>query len=188
MQRLSTGFTLLEILVVLFLIGIMATLGVPRFLLDRQPKAEWPAIVDEINNLVIFARQEAISNQAIYRLVFKKQKKGRDFIVVQREGLDPENPLKKMYKTVSSSYIQTKYELPENVHFNAVYHGREEQFEESKNEGYCYVIPDGLVQEAVINLVKIKNKKEKREEQVSLKMMPFYGKFEFLYGFIKPER
>lgn len=188
MLRTSTGFTLIEILVVLFLIGIMATIGIPRFLLDRQPKAEWPTIVDDINNLVIFARQEAISNQAVYRLVFKKQKKGRDVVLVQREGRDPEKPLKKVYNEVTSGYIQARYELPEAIKFQALYHGKQEEFAENKNEGYCYVIPDGLVQDVLIHLTKKKNDKGKKEVQGTLRMSPFFGKFEFFDGFARPER
>lgn len=188
MLRTNYGFTLIEILVVLFLIGIMATIGVPRFLLDRQPKAEWPAVVDEINNLVIFARQEAISSQVVYRLAFKKQKKGRDFVLVQREGRDPEKPLKKVYNAVSSGYVQTRYELPETIKLHALYHGKDEEFEENKNEGYCYIIPDGLVQDVMIHVTKKKDKKDKKEVQGTLRMAPFFGKFEFSNGFMKPER
>ncbi len=180
----SKGFTLIEILVVLFLIGIISSIGVPAFL-KRDSKAEWPAVLDDINNLVIFARQEAISNQAVYRLVFKKQNKGRDLVLVQREGRDPEKPLQKIYNNATSGYIKTRYELPEQIKFKALYHGKDEEFEENKGQGYCYVIPDGLVQDVMIHLIK---KKNKNEQQATLRMAPFFGKFEFFDGLIRPER
>ncbi len=187
MRCQSKGFSLIEILVVLFLIGIIGTIGLPRFM-QQSPKAEWPTILDDINNLVIFARQEAISNQAIYRLVFKKQNKGRDLVLVQREGRDPEKPLQKVYNQVTSGYIQTRYELPEQIKFKALYHGKDEEFEENKGQGYCYVIPDGLVQDVMIHLTKKKEKKDKKEQEATLRMAPFFGKFEFSDGLIRPER
>lgn len=188
MLRTGHGFTLIEIMVVLFLIGIVSTIGIPRFLLYREPKAEWPAVLDEINNLVIFARQEAISNQAIYRLMFKKQNTGRDFVQVECEVRDPERPNERVFNLAKSGYLQTKYEIPEGIKLRALYHGRQEEFEENKNEGYCYIIPDGLVQDVLVHLSKKIQDEDQLEAEASLKMSPFFGKFEFFEGFIKPER
>ena len=184
MKRASNVFTLIEIMVVIVLIGFVATIGLPR-LFHRPPSSEWKTIVEDINNLVLFARQEAISNQKNYRLKFKSISKGIDFVVVEEEKDDPEKPDHKIYERAYSPYFNTNYILSEYVKITGVYHGKNETMADNKNEGYCFVIPDGLVQDVLVHLTR---RHEGEESKASFKMMPFLGGFEYFDGFVKPEK
>jgi prepilin-type N-terminal cleavage/methylation domain-containing protein len=181
------GFSLIEMMIVIALIATMATLILPR-MIGRQPSTEWPSIVDDLNNLVIFARQEAISSQGIYRLTFKSVIEGRDLVLIEQEKKDPEKPQQKIYEQVSSSYLKTRYKFPEAVKIKALYAGREEMLSDNKGTGHCYIISDGLVQDVFLHLTRTPNEKDKKEINVTLKMMPFFGRFELLDGFIRPGR
>lgn len=177
------AFTMIEMMVVIFLIGLAATITIPR-IAYKSPQAEWKIVLDDLNNLVIFARQEAISNQKIYRLTFKPNGSKPDTVTVEVEGQDPEKPQKKTYIPVPGFYLNTQYELHPSIKLKALYHGKKEQINSGDGDIHCYIIPDGLVQDVVVHMSKIENK---IESKVTFRMMPFYGKFELLDGFVRPE-
>jgi len=60
-----------------------------------------------------------------------------------------------------------------------------DELEEQNDNAYCYVIPNGLVQETILHLLKTTGD---RTEKVSLKIKPFLGKFELIHEFIRPPR
>ena len=187
MKTAQKAFTLVEILVVLLLIGVVATAIMPR-LFRRAPQLEWKNVADDVNNLVFFARQEAIANQKVYRLVFKSNKNGPDSVAVEQENNDPEKPGNKLYKQVFPYYFQanqTQYELPEQIRFKAVFSGKQDMLEEQRGVAYCYIVPDGLVQEVLVQCTK---KIDAVETFASLKMLPFLGVFQLHEELIKPER
>ncbi len=181
LKATSYAFTLLEILIVMVVIGAMATIIGPR-LMRREPRADWPAVLDEFNDLVSFARQEAIATQENYRLYFQSNPADSDFVVVEKEEQDPERPDQKIYKQVSSEYFPTKYELPLTVKMSAFYLGREEQFVQNRGRSYCYVIPNGLVQDVMINIIRYVDTQERR---ATFKIEPFFGRFDFYEGFVR---
>ena len=67
----------------------------------------------------------------------------------------------------------------------AVYLGKNELFAENKNEAYCYITPNSLVQHVFIHLVR---QTDGGEQKVTFKMEPFLGEFELYDGFIRPEK
>ena len=183
LKSARSAFTLIEIMIVMVVIGMLATIAIPRFF-RKTPQSDWTTIVDEINNLVYYARQEAISTHKVYRLHFVAKKDETDSVMVEVEENDPEKAGRKIYLPVKSYYFNPVYKLPEIIEIEAVYHGKEEQLSENKSNAYCHVIPDGLVQETLIHLVRTE---EKQESKSSLTMLPFFGKFELTKGFLKPE-
>ena len=179
--KAKSAFTLLEIMIVMVIIGLMMTFVTP-WLFKKEPSSEWPIVLTEVNNLVDFARQEAMANQKTFRLFFRKEKKDLDYIVVEKEEEDPEKPDHKIYEQVHSEYFQTRYVLPEKIKMDAVYLGKKELFSENKDNAYCYVIPNGLVQEVVVHLER---KVEDGYQKGTFKMEPFLGMFEYHEGFAR---
>jgi type II secretory pathway pseudopilin PulG len=176
---------MLEMLVVIALIGVVATIAFPR-MMYKTPEAEWPNVLEELNNLVYFARQEAISNQHNYRLNFKANGPAPDEVIVEEEVDDPEHPGRKKYQQAQSYYIKTQYIFHESIKLKSLFHGKEDVLSAAdKAQGQCYVIPDGLVQDILVHAIK---KEKGGESRVSFKMMPFYGRFDFSEGFVKPEK
>jgi Tfp pilus assembly protein FimT len=171
-------------MVVVVIIGIIATIALPR-LRNKTPGSDLTTVLDEFNNLVYYARQEAISNQKSYRLHFHTSKTGQDTVQVEVEGNDMEKPEKKIWSPVRSAYFNPLYKLPETVTMQGVYLGKVEQLEENQQHAYCYIIAEGLVQEIMIHILKTV---EKKQTQVTFQVSPFLGKFELIQGFVKPQK
>lgn len=177
------AFTMIEMMVVIFLIGVVATFVIPR-LTYKSPNSEWSTILYDLNNLALFARQEAIANQSVYRLNFKSNSNSPDIMSIEKEENDPEKSGKKNYKQVQSDYLKLPYQFHPSVKIKAFYHGKKEEISENSGNSCCYIVHDGLVQDVIIHLARTEKGVESR---VSFKMLPFYGKFEQFDDFIKPE-
>ncbi len=178
------AFTLLEVVVVVFLIGIIASIFIPR-LFKRSPTAEWSSITEDLNSLALFARQEALANHFVYRLTFIANPKGTDSVRVEQEKDDPEKPGHKKYDLVSSYYLPTTYNFNTAIRLKAVYVGKTNMLDEQQGVAHCYIIPDGLVQDVIVHLVRRLNGVE---TSGSFIMNPFFGRFEFNEGLIRPAR
>ncbi|MDQ5890972.1 MAG: hypothetical protein QG604_846 [Candidatus Dependentiae bacterium] len=144
-----SAFSLIEIMIGLAIIGIGASMVMPR-LLRRSPTIEWPALNQELNNILYFARQEAITTQKVHRLTFNKKK--RSITVEAREG-DTEKGVPK-YVSVYSTYFTAEYEFPEQITLEWVKLGKKDLFDEHKGIAWCYVVPNGLVQDVSVKLVR----------------------------------
>lgn len=154
-------------------IGIMATMAIPR-LIRRSPSAKWAAVLDEVNSLLYFARQQAISTYKTHRLHFVV-KGGESTVTIEAESRNQEKPNKKIYKPIKAYYFNAKYTFPESIIIEAVYDGKTEQLDTYRDNAYCYVVPNGLVQEIFVHLLK---EEGGRSEKRTLKVAPFLGKFE----------
>ena len=183
-KNCRSAFTLIEIMLVVVVVGMVATI-IPKWLIKKEPSSEWPVVLDQFDDLIYYARQEAVATQNNYRLSFKQNVVDPDFVVVEQEESDPEDFSKKIYKQVFSEYFDTKYELPDSIKMQKFYRSKKNEFEENKGNAYCYIIPNGLVQPGMIHLLR---KVEDREERVTFKIAPFLGKFEFVEGFLRPEK
>lgn len=181
----SSAFTFIEMLMVLLLVGVVASVMMPLITRRRVSKEKWSIIQDDCNNLVFFARQEAIANGRVHRLTFSSPKGAiADQVTIEEERQDPEKPEKKIYVPVQSYYFETRYEFDQSVKIRRVYVGRQETFTENPIAGaHCYIVPDGLVQDVIIQLTRTRGG---TQEGGSLKMNPFFGKFEFEEGYVKP--
>ena len=165
----QTAFSMIEIMVVILIIGLMASMILPR-LVQRSPDAAWPAIADECNNMLYFARQEALTSQKIHRLVFNKKERSMHVEVDAGE----KKPGVRDYQKVHSHYFTSSYTLPETVDFLSMKRGKKELFAENKGVAYCYVVPHGLVEDGVIRLER--NEIEKTSA-IHFTVQPFLGAF-----------
>ena len=172
----NAGFSLLEILVVMFIIGLGASFVMPR-LVRRAPNIEWPNVRDEMNNMLYFARQEAITTQKVHRLVFDQKK--RVLTVQVDAGKDSKG--KHRFTQTESMYFTSTYELPEQLSLRSVTMGKKQLLEESKDrKAYCYVVPHGLVQAVEVTFDRNGIGDEERKAFMKIKVAPFLGSFEVM--------
>lgn len=175
------GFTLIELMVVLALIGLLISMVAPRFT-RRSPSSDWKVIVDELNNLAQFARQESIAEQVPFRLNFSKGKNHAPDVVVVEHMTTTDEGGKREFSLVTSPYMKTRYEFAENVRLKAIYLGKQELLQETGQAG-CYLVPEGLIQDVFIQLVR---QEDGKEEAVTLKMLSFDGRFELIEKLVRP--
>lgn len=180
-KQSSPGFSLIEIMVVVALVGLLISMILPR-LSRRSPSSEWKTVLSELNNLALLARQESIAEQTIFRLNFSRGKApDPDTITIERlSKINPDG--KQEFIQASSPYLATKYELSETIRFRAIFQGKQDLLQEN-SQAFCYVIPDGLLQDIYVQLIRTENLKE---EPVTLKMLPFEGYFELVEKLIRP--
>lgn len=178
----SRGFSLIEMMAVLMLIGL--AIGMVASRLSRRPHAsEWTHILDELNNLAQFARQESIAEQVVFRLSFTRGKnKTPDAVVVEHQIKTNQKTGMAEFAHAPSPYLKTQYSFTENIQIRAMYLGKKEIFQEN-NQAFCYVVPDGLIQDVYIQVVRVEDNKE---EPVTLKMLSFDGQFKLIEKFIRP--
>lgn len=186
---LSFAFTIFEIIVAVAVIGILATMALPR-LTKKSPKSEWSTVLDEVNNVLYYARQEAISNQKTYRLHFQTVRTDQDFVDVEVEEIMPKNTKsrssKLQYTKVKSFYFNPLYKFPSEINIEAIYKGKDEQLQKNKNHAYCHIIPNGLVEEIIIHLKRTEPGTEKASKKTFV-VSPFFGRFEVHDDFLKPK-
>lgn len=182
MPALKAAFTFIEIMVVMALIGVMAAFVLPRFT-HRTPATEWPIIIDELNNLVTFARHEAMTNHKNYRLAFAKNKQVS--VTVEEEVSDQEHPSKKIFVATTSYYLNPpQYTFDDTVALKAFFNKKTKILtDDEKGAAFCYIIPNGLVQPVSLHLFH-KNKPD--EQGITITLEPFSGTFSMAEGFIKP--
>jgi len=181
----SAGFTLFEMLIVIAVIAFMAAMILPR-LGRRDPKAEWSHLVNTLNNIVYFTRQQAISDHKEYRLRFQRGREEQPIVVtIEEERPDPDKPGTLTYQQSSFPTFPARHELHPSFRLRGVYQTGVDQLEENKGNAYCYIVSNGLVQETMIHMAHVVARVEK---QMTLKVKPFFGRFELHKGFVKPKR
>ncbi len=178
------AFTLIEIIVVLGIVAFVMAIISPR-LFRKKDQVKVETIFREFNNLLSIARQEAVSNQKICRLRIKAYKNLPVVVSIEEMEVDPEKENKLISKTIFSEYLKTEYILPQNIKIEAVYLGKQNLLEEKKGEAFCYISTDGLVQDILIHIAKVK---DDLQEKYTFKTDPFLGEFLFLDGFLRPEK
>lgn len=184
MMLRKDAFTLVEIMLVMVVIGVMATMTIPR-LIRKSPQAKWESVLSEANALLYYARQEAVSTYKVHRLHFWV-KNGKSSVIVEVESNNPEKPTKKIYTPTKSHYFNPTYTFPERISIEAIYTGKTEQLDKYRDHAYCYVIPNGLVQEVFVHLLK--EEEGKKPEKRTLTVSPFLGKFDLYEGYQKPKQ
>ena len=169
-------------MIAVVIIGIIAGIAFPR-LMRRAPNTEWSHVKEELNDLLSFAREQAITHKEIYRLTFDA-KEAEHKVLVETQKSDPQKPEKKIYALATSEYFLATYTLPESIKITAVYKGKQEQFEANKNVAYSYIIPDGLAEDILVHMKRLDTAEESK---ASFKVQPFFGTFELHDGYLKPE-
>ena len=158
-----SGFTLLEILIVMGLIGFIAALILPRL---RLPTANIKKVAREINNISRDVRNSARLRGNTYRLVFQLGPGQRDYHLEVGGGtlLVPKKPENSFTTKSQSAGDPTKNpvfqpaqkpfkgnkSLPGYLHFTQL--ETENQGLKTEEEGSIYFSPEGLVEKAALQI------------------------------------
>lgn len=177
----SRAFTLIELLLVLVLIGVIFSVLAPR-LRVRATETAWSTIHDNLNRMILLARQEAIAQHKVHRLVFRRGRDGGGSVSIEVAYINPDKKDQTDFKPAVVELIKPVYQLPEIIIMQALYMGKKNIFRQDEAVGYCYIVPDGLCQNIILHL-------ENKEQPgiVSYKLNPFIGVFDSYDQAVKPE-
>jgi prepilin-type N-terminal cleavage/methylation domain-containing protein len=173
-----SAFTLIELVVVLAIIAIVATTMIPSFI-GQAPYYERKAFIGKLNSLVLFARQNAIITNKIHKVNFDLNKNEIQVLSQsQAEGAKDEE-----YNLVQSDYIPTQLPIPESLQIKNVYLDGTGVDELNRSQGvkvtgvYFYVVPEGLAQEAIINMIDTSDMIDGKPRMIGLVLNPFSAQF-----------
>jgi prepilin-type N-terminal cleavage/methylation domain-containing protein len=157
----KAGFTLIEILVALLIIGIIASVGIPR-LQKRIPPVE--QFMPQFNGLLQRAAQQALATGFVYQIMFQFD------TTPQNVEISPLAPKEKV-EVMDTAEIT----IPESITIKNI--SINDLLEPGTKKVWFYVTPQGIFQRVSFSLLE-QTSTNTREYAVTLN--PFTGKCEWV--------
>lgn len=180
------GFTLLEILVVLAIIGIMATIIVPN-LKNLLPRREREAFVGKLNALTRYAWQHALIERKVHKISVNFEKK----LMWVEMATDVLKDGKPEFARIKGAYLNTSIVIPSSIQIkNFIIEGYDEMSRygpgSKLQESWFFIMPDGLTQTVTINLLDTRQTNVAgKPRQFGLVLNPFNAQFKVYESFQK---
>lgn len=194
LSRREAGFTLVEILVVIGLIGLIASLSVPS--IGLALKVNITSSARELATLIRSAHDEAILKGQVYRLAFDVDRGeywvemgDRDFLMRNSEQEEAErrrnerrsDEEKEKHKEpfqLARSVTKKKISLPRGVKFTDVISARSKDPIKGGTV-YAHIFPFGFVEKTIIHL------KDDFEREATIAVSPVTGKSRVFERYVK---
>lgn len=181
----KNGFTLIEIMVAIMIIGLMATIVVPQ-LWRRAAGYERKQFIGKLSALTRFAKQQALTKNHVQQLFFDL-KAGTITIKEKAEGKDGQGeqqfvPLKGAAFATSikiPAQLQIKQFLIEGSDAMSAFSGKPTE------RIWFFIIPEGLSQNVIINMIDTKQLFNGKPRPIGLVLNPFTVQFKVYDEFQK---
>jgi prepilin-type N-terminal cleavage/methylation domain-containing protein len=180
------GFGLLEVIIAIAILGLAMAVVIPNFR-GRQPKYEREQFIARLNGLAQFARKSAIMTTKIHKVAFDFSK--REAWIEAATGQKSKEG-EAEFAPIKSSSTRARISWPEQFSFKNFYiEGFDEMSRFSgraTQEVWFFVMPEGLAQEVIANVVDTKDRIDKKPRQIGLVLNPFNAQFKIYDAFQKP--
>ncbi len=182
----NKGFTLFELLIVLALIALLSAIVIPNL-----PKAtlryEREKFISRLNALVKLGWQQAVIQYKVHQVSFDI---GKDRVLLSIDSGRRDRNNDPIFEPVKGLYLSTSFEIPNQFRIKQFFiEGFDEmsRFVGKKTaEVWFYIVPEGMTQDVVINLIDLKDLKNGKPRQVGLVLNPFNAQFKIYDTFQKP--
>ncbi|MFC1845561.1 hypothetical protein ACFLX2_00360 [Candidatus Dependentiae bacterium] len=182
------GIGLIELLLAIALLGVMAAIVIPN-LGTGGAREQREQFITDLNLITKFAWQKAVVTNKIHKIEFDM---GMRQVTVMQASKKIDAEGKPTFEPIQHSYMNTKIKIPSQLIFRNFY---VETFDEMARYGagkrtdavWFYVVPEGLSQSVIINIVDIKDKVAGRGKTIGLVLNPFSAQFGVYDEFKKPE-
>lgn len=149
----KSGFTLLEMMIVVAIFGIMAIIIIPRFS-GRNPAKQREQFVAELNRLLRYAAADALASSAIFKVTIDVAHKR---IGVEQQTAQKNDKGEFIYRVPRRPYALHPLPIPAHYHIqNIVIEGFDEMTRLTGGKTttvWFYLMPQGVAQSVVINMV-----------------------------------
>jgi prepilin-type N-terminal cleavage/methylation domain-containing protein len=185
MGSIKTGFTFLELVVVIMLFGIMTTMVVPnlQYLLPTYKRKEF---LTQISVLVHLTWQQSLATQKAHRVYFDLEKR---ILRIEIESDKKDKEGKPAFEPATITYLNTSYQWSDSIVIKQFFIEGEELLTHAgikTDKVWFYIAPDGLAQEVVINLVDNGDlDAQGKPTPVGLVLNPFSAEFKIYDEFQK---
>ena len=182
----QNGFTLLEILIALALIGLLVGIVMPN-LQRLMPQYERKQFIGRLNEILQFGWQQAIITHKICKIIFDIDTRNVSLQIAtdkkDRQG-------EQLFEPIKGQYLKTSFTWPDQFKFKQFFI---EGFDEmSRFVGrkaasvWFYVMPEGLAQDVIINILDMKDLKNNKPREIGLVLNPFTAQLSVYDTFQKP--
>lgn len=165
------------------IVGLLAAIISPN-LRRRQPDYERQQFLAHLNALVRFTAQQAAVTGKVHRLFFDfKQNK----VSAQIKGEGKNEKGEQLYVPIKGRYVHSSLTWPKNLVVKQFkIEGTDEMARDTRpTEFWFFIVPDGLTQDVVINILDVNKAYRDKPKQVGLVLNPFAAQFKIYESFQK---
>ncbi|HLC06571.1 MAG TPA: type II secretion system protein [Candidatus Babeliales bacterium] len=184
--NIKSGFTLLELLIVIAIIGILGSVLMPNFQ-RTTPRYERELFIARFNTLIQFGWQQSLITHKIHRINVDV---GKKLITLAADSGEKDRSGEIVFKPIPNAVEDTSCTIPDQILIKQFFiegFDMMAKFARSKTASvWFYIIPEGMVQNVVINCNDTKDVRDNHPRPVGLVLNPFSAQFKTYDTFQKP--